>query len=146
MKTLPTLMVMMAVGSALCAPVAGAQTVYKCVQNGQTSYSETPCTAGQLQLIEVPPPPPAVDKGAATRQERVAAQLESVRKKREEREDAARTRASADAAEHEKHCAQLRLQQKWASQDAVGAGDKTRDAAQLKVRRAGERLALECIN
>lgn len=143
MKTLLTLM---ALGTALLAPAADAQTVYKCVQNGQTSYSETPCAAGQVQLIEVPPPPPAADKGAATRQERVAAQLESARRKREEREDAARARANVDAAEHEKHCAQLRLQQKWAAQDAVGAGNKTRDAAQLKVRRAGERLALECLN
>ena len=70
------------------AGTASAQTAYKCVQNGQTSYSETPCAAGQLQIIEVPPPPPAVDKGAATRQQRVASQLESVRKQREAREDA----------------------------------------------------------
>lgn len=138
-----TLLITLAI---LASAQASAQGVYKCVRDGHTSYSETPCAAGQVQLIEVPPPPPAADKGAATRQERVAAQLESARRKREEREDAARARANVDAAEHEKHCAQLRLQQKWAAQDAVGAGDKTRDAAQLKVRRAGERLALECLN
>ncbi|KAB8044890.1 DUF4124 domain-containing protein [Janthinobacterium aquaticum] len=125
---------------------ASAQGVYKCVKDGRTSYSETPCAAGQVQLIEVPPPPPAIDKGAATRQQRVADQLESTRKKREEREDAARARANMQSAEHEQHCAQLRLQQKWAAQDAVGAGDKTREAAQLKVRRASERLALDCLN
>ena len=125
---------------------ASAQTVYKCVQNGQTSYSETPCAAGQLQIIEVPPSPPAVDKGAATRQQRVASQLESVRKQREAREDQARARGAQQAEVHEKRCAQLRLEQKWAAQDAVGAGDKTREAAQLKVRRAGEKLAIECLH
>ena len=125
---------------------ASAQTVYKCVQNGQTSYSETPCAAGQLQIIEVPPSPPAVDKGAATRQQRVASQLESVRKQREAREDQARARGAQQAEVHEKRCAQLRLEQKWAAQDAVGAGDRTREAAQLKVRRAGEKLAIECLH
>ena len=128
------------------AGTASAQTAYKCVQNGQTSYSETPCTAGQLQIIEVPPPPPAVDKGAATRQQRVASQLESVRKQREAREDAARARGEQQAEVLEKRCAQLRLEPKWAAQDAVGAGDKTREAAQLKVRRAGEKLAIECLH
>ena len=128
------------------AGTASAQTAYKCVQNGQTSYSETPCTAGQLQIIEVPPPPPVVDKGAATRQQRVASQLESVRKQREAREDAARARGAQQAEVLEKRCAQLRLEQKWAAQDAVGAGDKTREAAQLKVRRAGEKLAIECLH
>ena len=128
------------------AGTASAQNAYKCVQNGQTSYSETPCAAGQLQIIEVPPAPPAVDKGAATRQERVASQLESVRKQREAREDQARARGAQQAEVHEKRCAQLRLEQKWAAQDAVGAGDKNRDAAQLKVRRAGEKLAIECLH
>ena len=128
------------------AGAASAQTAYKCVQNGQTSYSETPCAAGQLQIIEVPPPPPAVDKGAATRQQRVASQLESVRKQREAREDQARARGAQQAEVLEKRCAQLRLEQKWAAQDAVGAGDRNRDAAQLKARRAGERLAVECLH
>ena len=134
----------MVLGAAVNA--AGAQTVYKCVQDGQTSYSETPCAAGQLQIIEVPPPPPAVDKGAATRQQRVASQLESVRRQREAREDQARARGAQQADVLEKRCAQLRLEQKWAAQDAVGAGDKNREAAQLKVRRAGEKLAIECLH
>jgi hypothetical protein len=131
---------------ALLSGHAGAQDVYKCVKDGQTSYGATPCTGGQLQILEVPPPPPAVDKGAATRQERVASQLEFARKQREQREDDARARAAKQAQAREKHCAQLRLEQKWAAQDAVGAGDRARDAAQTKARRAGERLAVECLN
>ncbi|SFX29293.1 protein of unknown function [Janthinobacterium lividum] len=130
----------------LLAGSAGAQDVYKCVQDGQTSYSATPCTGGQLQILEVPSPPPAVDKGAATRQERVTSQLEAARKKQENLADQARERAAKQKETRDKHCAQLRLEQKWAAQDAVGAGDKTRDAAQLKARRAGERLAVECLN
>jgi len=130
----------------LLAGFAGAQDVYKCVQDGQTSYSATPCTGGQLQILEVPSPPPAVDKGAVTRQERVASQLEAARKKQENLADQARERAAKQKETRDKHCAQLRLEQKWAAQDAVGAGDKTRDAAQLKARRAGERLAVECLN
>jgi hypothetical protein len=125
---------------------AGAQDVYKCVQDGQTSYSAAPCTGGQLQILEIPSPPPAVDKGAATRQQRVASQLEAARKKQENLADQARERAAKQKETHDKHCAKLRLEQKWAAQDAVGAGDKNRDAAQLKARRAGERLAVECLN
>ncbi|MGK5078817.1 DUF4124 domain-containing protein [Janthinobacterium sp. HLX7-2] len=134
---------------AVCASLAGhagAQGVYKCVQDGQTSYSEAPCTGGQLQILEVPSAAPVVDKGAATRQDRVASQLEAARKKREQREDQARERAAKQVEARDKHCAKLRLDQKWAAQDAVGAGDKTRDAAQLKARRAGERLAVECLH
>jgi len=131
---------------ALLAGSASAQDVYKCVQDGQTSYSATPCTGGQLQILEVPSPPPAVDKGAATRQERVASQLEAARKKQENLADQARERAVKQKELHDKHCAQLRLDQKWAAQDAIGAGDRNRNAAQLKARRAGERLAVECGN
>ena len=131
---------------AAVASQASAQDIYKCVQDGQTSYSAMPCTGGQLQILEVPSPPPAIDKGAATRQERVASQMEAARKQREKLEDQARERAAKQLEARDKHCAQLRLEQKWAAQDAVGAGDKTRDAAQLKARRAGERLAVECLN
>ena len=131
---------------ACLAGSASAQDVYKCVQDGQTSYSATPCKGGQLQILEVPTPPPAVDKGAATRQERVASQMEAARKKQEQLEDQARERAAKQREARDKHCAQLRLDQKWAAQDAVGAGDRNRDAAQLKARRAGERLAVECLN
>ena len=131
---------------ALLAGSASAQDVYKCVRDGQTSYSATPCTGGQLQILEIPSPPPAVDKGAATRQERVASQMEAARKKQENLADQARERAAKQKEIHDKHCAQLRMEQKWAAQDAVGAGDKNRDAAQLKARRAGERLAVECLN
>lgn len=134
-----------AIGMGL-AGHAGAQDVYKCVQDGQTSYSAAPCTGGQLQILEIPSPPPAVDKGAATRQQRVASQLEAARKKQENLADQARERAARQKETHDKHCAKLRLEQKWAAQDAVGAGDKNRDAAQLKARRAGERLAVECLN
>ncbi|MGK5019749.1 DUF4124 domain-containing protein [Janthinobacterium sp. LB2P10] len=133
----------------ICAGLAGpasAQDVYKCVQDGQTSYSATPCTGGQLQILDLPAPPPAVDKGAATRQERVASQMEAARKKRESLEDQARERAAKQIEARDKHCAQLRLAQKWTAQDAVGANDKQREAAQLKARRAGERLAIECPN
>ncbi|MGK5040107.1 DUF4124 domain-containing protein [Janthinobacterium sp. GB1R12] len=131
---------------ALLAGSASAQDVYKCVQDGRTSYSATPCAGGQLQILELPSPPPAVDKGAATRQERVASQMEAARKQREKLEDQARERAAKQKEMRDKHCAQLRLEQKWTAQDAVGAGDKNRDAAQLKARRAGERLAVECLN
>ena len=131
---------------ALLAASASAQDVYKCVQDGHTSYSATPCTGGQLQILEVPSPPPAVDKGAATRQERVASQMEAARKKQEQLEDQARERGAKQQEAHEKHCTQLRLEQKWAAQDAVGAGTANRDAAQLKARRAGERLAVECLH
>jgi hypothetical protein len=131
---------------ALLAGAASAQDVYKCVQDGQTSYSATPCTGGQLQILEIPSPAPAVDKGAATRQERVASQMEAARKKRESLEDQARERATRQLEARDRHCAQLRLEQRWAAQDAVGAGDRNRDAAQLKARRAGERLAVECGN
>nr|WP_314628487.1 DUF4124 domain-containing protein [uncultured Janthinobacterium sp.] len=131
---------------ACVAGHAGAQDVYKCVKDGQTSYSAAPCAGGQLQILEIPSPPPAVDKGAATRQERVASQLEAARKLQEQREDQARERGARQQEARDRHCAQLRLEQKWAAQDAVGAGDRNRDAAQLKARRAGERLAIECLN
>lgn len=70
----------------------------------------------------------------------------AARKKQENLADQARERAARQKETHDKRCAQLRLEQKWAAQDAVGAGDKNRDAAQLKARRAGERLAVECLN
>ena len=49
--------ILLTLAALLASSPASAQTVYKCVKDGQTSYSATPCSAGQLQILEIPPPP-----------------------------------------------------------------------------------------
>ncbi|WP_317205500.1 DUF4124 domain-containing protein [Janthinobacterium sp.] len=131
--------------AALCG-AASAQTVYKCVSDGKTSYGTTPCPSGRGVALDVPPPPaPAPDAAAAlARDEKTATRLRAERLRREAREDSAQARAGKAAAARRKKCAALALRQKWAAEDARGAGEKTATKARVKARRAAEKLALEC--
>lgn len=88
------------------------------------------------------------DAGAATQQlKHDKARLDALRKERaarETREEKERERAERAAASVRQRCERLRLQSKWAEEDAARAGKATATAARLKAKRQAESLAVQC--
>lgn len=131
----------------LCALAAGAdaQTVYKCSVGGKVSYRDQPCADGRGTALA---PPPAPDTAAATalaKQDKARLHaLQNERARRELREDRESERAGRAAAAARRNCARLRLQARWAAEDAARASKAAAAAARLRAKRQGEALAVEC--
>ncbi len=123
-----------------------AQTMYKCISAGKTSYGQTPCSSGTTLKLE-PPPAPAPPRTPATprRIDALRLQADQLTRERHRREaDDARIeqRAASAAAKRRDNCERLRLHKKWADEDAAHA--RHQGKAALTARRAAEKLALAC--
>ncbi|HAT29359.1 MAG TPA: DUF4124 domain-containing protein [Janthinobacterium sp.] len=134
---------LLCLGLAVSA-TAGAQTVYKCDRDGKLSYASTPCADGASLALPAPARPTTDDSAGLARQKKLADRLEKERHQREAKDEREQERAAKTAAVHARQCAALKLKQKWTADDLANASDKTRARAQLKARRAAEKLALEC--
>jgi hypothetical protein len=140
----------------LCGP-ALAQAVYKCSADGKLSYSDRPCARGAS--VRLPPPaagvaPPGAE-AVATQDSRTLLELKKLRiaqqkerKKELDREAAREQREQQKLARafqtRRKACDKMRLHHKWAKEDLARASNQAREAAQRKVRRQAEALAVEC--
>ncbi|MFD2367323.1 DUF4124 domain-containing protein [Pseudoduganella sp. GCM10020061] len=136
----------------LCLTVssaAGAQ-VFKCTHNGKVTYSESPCPGARVTQLEVPPPAPAAAPQPAPeaelqRQKALADQLGAERRQREAQHERVRARMLRDAAQRHQRCEKLRLQKKWADDDARNARDSDQSRIlRRKADRAAEALKVEC--
>jgi hypothetical protein len=127
------------------APAAGAQTIYKCTAGGKVSYGEQPCADGKATTLAVPPAPDATAAAAVMEQEKARlAVFQKARAARETREEKERERTDRAAASVRQKCERLRLQSKWAEEDAARAGKATLTSARLKAKRQAEALAVQC--
>jgi hypothetical protein len=136
---------MAALGLCTLACGAAAQTVYKCTVDGKVSYGDQPCAHGRTTELAVPPAPSGA--AAAEALARDKARLAALQKERasvEAREERERQRAARSAATLRQKCERLRLQARWAEEDAARAGKATSAAARLKARRQAEALAVQC--
>ena len=131
----------------LCALAQGAaaQTVYKCSAGGKVSYGEQPCADGKATTLALPPAPDAGAAGALFEQEKARlAAFQKERAARERGEEQERERAARAGAATRQKCERLRLQGKWAEEDAARAGKATVASARLKAKRQAEALAVQC--
>jgi hypothetical protein len=125
-----------------------ADPVYKCTQDGKTSYSDRPCAHGKS--VELPAPVGIRPEGAesvTTRDARTLVELEKLRIAREQeqaRSDKADARQARAAAAHRKQCARLNLRKRWAEEDVARLTGRAKVAAQRRARRAKEALAVAC--
>jgi len=129
------------------ALMAYAQTIHKCSSAGKVSYSDTPCPAGAQAATLEAAAAPAADPAAARdlkRQRKEAAVLEKDRHKREAQDERESARAGQLAAVQRKKCDKLRLNKRWADEDARRATGQASEAARLRAHRVGETMALEC--
>ncbi len=139
----------------MAAPAA-AQTVYKCTSDGKISYGQDPCSSGITVALEpAPPAPPApsANQAAPRRADALRLQADQLTRERHRREAAderVAQRAAKAAAKQRDSCAKLKLQKKWADEDAAhAAAQDTAHArhpgkATLKAHRAAEKFALAC--
>lgn len=137
----------------LCAACACAHaqtsTIVKCTVDGKVTYTSEPCINGDA--VRMPAlPPPAPDAPSTPQLERELAQqkatlnkLETARRAREAVEEKDDAKAAKAHAAHQQKCAKLRLQKKWADEDAR-AGSANSTALKLKARHEAQALALEC--
>jgi hypothetical protein len=124
-----------------------AEPVYKCTQDGRTSYSDRPCAQGKS--TELPPVGirPEGAESVTTRDARTLVELEKLRiarEKEQERIDKADARQARVAATHRKQCARLNLRKRWAEEDVARLTGRAKVAAQRRAKRATEALAVEC--
>jgi len=135
---------------SLFACAAQAQTVYKCVEAGKTSYADRPCAQGASRPL--PPPPAGIPLGDTMGPQggdaRTLLELEKARiarEKAQEKEGRVQIRQAKAMQAQRKKCDKLRLRHKWAEEDLARTvrGPK-HEAARLKLRRQAEALAVEC--
>jgi hypothetical protein len=124
-----------------------AEPVYKCTQDGRTSYSDRPCAQGKS--TELPPVGirPEGAESVTTRDARTLVELEKLRiarEKEQEHIDKADARQARVAATHRKQCARLNLRKRWAEEDVARLTGRAKVAAQRRAKRATEALAVEC--
>ena len=131
---------------ALGASQAGAQTIYKCVVNGSISYGQQPCANGVSTEITVPPARPvsADDKASLERQKQELAKLEQQRMARESQEASDQQQASEAATDKRKNCAALKLELKWADENAATPSTAQAADAKAQLQRAQQRLQQAC--
>ena len=139
---------MLALGMCALVQAAGAQTIYKCTTDGKVSYGEQPCAAGkttELTVLTVPPAPSGKEAAEALARDKARlAALQQGRASADAREERERERGARAAAATRQKCERLRLQVKWADEDAARAGKEAATAARLKARRQAEALAVQC--
>jgi len=125
-----------------------ADPVYKCTQDGKTTYADRPCAQGKSAVL--PPPAGIRPEGAetvATRDARTLLELEKLRiarEKEEQRSDRADARRARAAATHRKQCARLQLRRQWAEEDVARLTGRAKTAAQRRLQRTKAALAVEC--
>ena len=139
---------------ALIAVPAAAQPVYKCTSDGKISYGQVPCSGGITLALEPVPVPNQAAPRRADALRLQADQLTDERHRREAADERVAQRAAKAAARQRDNCARLKLQKKWADEDATqyATHDATRNAARarhpdkatLKAHRAAEKFALAC--
>jgi hypothetical protein len=125
-----------------------ADPVYKCTQDGKTTYADRPCASGRS--TELPPPAGVRPEGAetvATRDARTLVELEKLRlarAKEQQRIDRADARQARAADVHRKQCERLHLRKRWADEDVARLTGRARAAAVRRAKRATEAMAVEC--
>jgi hypothetical protein len=139
---------MLVVGMCALVQAAGAQTIYKCTADGKVSYGEQPCAAGKTTALAVPPAPSGKEAAAALARDKARlAALQQGRASVDAREQRERERSARAAAATRQKCERLRLQVKWAEEDAAPAGKAGKEAtlaARTRARRQAEALAVQC--
>lgn len=129
----------------LASSTAAAGTIYKCKDGGRISYHDQPCGHGAVALKVQAAPDPAPEALARLARERaLLEEIEDARAAREEQAAREGMRAQRAAAGTRRRCDKLRLQHKWATEDARRAGRDDAERARTKAQRQAEALAVEC--
>ena len=123
-----------------------AHAVYKCMRHGDVIYTDKACDGGQLSL----PESPASESQRNNQNESLAkdraeiSRLQKFREQRDRQDQQIRDLSARGAAAREHKCKTLALQLRWREEDLREAPLHTQQKARTRVRRASEKLAMEC--
>lgn len=125
------------------------ESVFRCRQNGHTTYSQIPCTQGKAESVIINATP--ANKQAAAKQRKAHEQRTRDLKKAEAADDKEYARLkkerSKEAQRHnkaEKHCEDLRRKAQWAKEDLRTTPPKSEVKARTKLKRAQQTADAAC--
>lgn len=122
---------------------------YKCMHQGATTYSQTPCEVGVSKLVqqkidEVPEQAyqQAIKQNA---QDKITVKkMQDARHKSEAKYEREMKAIALKNENKKQQCDALQAKEKWAKEDLAASGARTESRAKLKLKRASENLALHC--
>jgi hypothetical protein len=132
--------------SCLLLTSFSAHAVYKCISHGEVVYTDKACDGGQLSL----PESPGSESQRNHQNESLAkdraeiSRLQKFREQRDRQDQQIRDLSARGAAARERKCKTLALQLRWREEDLREAPLHTQHKARTRVRRASEKLAMEC--
>jgi hypothetical protein len=135
---------------ACAATTAHAQATRCEAPDGKITYVNGGCPAGTRAAKSVGAAPPASDADRKAAEARAAAdrkQAEALSKQQRAADEKLAKERAAQAARDKKQtqeCAKLELKRRHAQEDYDRAPPKSKDSAQVKLRRAGEAYAAMC--
>ncbi len=129
--------------AAACS-AASAQSMYKCTVNGKITYTGSPCTAGDMKVVEVPKrvESDANHERELNRQKAALTKLERARAAREATESAAATQGSL--ASNDARCAKLRQDVTLATENAERAPGFKKASMRETATKMAEAVKAEC--
>lgn len=127
---------------------ARAET-YRCVKNGQTTFSEIPCPDGTSVPVQIRSSVVSAQdyQHAVEQHKKDQAALQKIETARQKEEAQREKAAQKLASQHQKQkakCDDLQLKVKWAREDLTQSSPKSEAKARQKLKRAQEKLALTC--
>ena len=128
-----------------------AFAIYKCINNADVMYSDTPCPGGSQLAIDTTAvssfPKDKDAKEQLKKQKAESKQLEKERHKQTAKEENQQRQTNRAKAAKQKKCASLALTKKWAEEDALTTNSSSMQAAakaKKKAHRAEEKYMLNC--
>lgn len=124
-----------------------AMAIYKCEAHGRIVYSDLQCDGERVTELSknlgAGPSAPLTAKQQARKLAEEAHQKTAFDKQAAREASMQRQAARANTLQQKK-CAALALRKKWSDEDAENAPRKSREKAQLRAHRMGEKYTLEC--
>jgi dipeptidase len=134
----------------LLIPITSASAeTYKCVDNGVSTYTQTPCPDTATQSVHKSSNNVS-DKDyqqAIKTSKKEKADLNSLlsaRSKEEEKYQKEQRKISTKNEKDRQKCAALQLSAKWAKEDLANATAKSMSKAKSKLKKANEKAELQC--
>jgi hypothetical protein len=123
--------------------------MYRCVLDGSTTYSQTPCPHTDSKPIKIPVNQATSDeyKQALKKNAQdkiIVKKLENSRHKNDAKYEGKMKTIAARNEKEQQKCTKLQASVKWAEEDLKNAQPKAEMNARLKLKRASEKASLQC--
>lgn len=124
---------------------------FKCLDNGKTIFSQTPCKGMQSTPIDIKTndiPEEETQRALKRHQHRLSEsnKNQKIKDREDAKQEASYRRIASKNASSKKQCDAMQMKSKWAKEDLRSTQPKGEMKAQLKLKRAQEKADLACKN